>query len=727
MTTTWSPVTSAASDDSSTSSGDDEPLTIDDIEKWHSRTTTVQSRSSFNTDTSTLENYEQNINNKGASNETGGSAGSSAADNASAEGDYASKEDNFNGSNDNRSTHRHVVAGLPWKDDRGYEGMYTGEVNDDNAPDGLGLLRYYSDGGDDDYDEPPQQQEGEWRNGTLIRKRGIQNSDINILSTIEEEKSVKSPSIKYTDEFANYLTRKQIDAERRNSQSLNSMDAHTTGENSARDFGDESLYSSTSTRQSQNLNYASDSSHRRSHLYSSTNSRQMEQHHHQSITKRSPDDTTTFEGSDSESDRQSISSDDNYIDYSYRDSQQTQNQMYQDMGFVAEEDEKYKSRSSSRSISSDKKRRDGYNDERNQRGKVPHETIDAIQKLVHNGSQVEYDSDDSSDDEDVQRRNMRRSSAMFDWHLKDDENSTGSAHPLEGSGDEMRPSDSAHPRDEFDENEKRRSRFSRLSRCMNGSDGNGGSRFRSRKWCYIFSACCLVSIVGISLLSWGLVRMRSKRSSSNANMNLTKSQSTENDNAGTKISLSWEVDVPCADVTIDMTTDQYGNETTWVLYRVADVADESKMPKATRASTEVGHRRRLRPVASSYSNRNMQESGYSYQVRSGGPYMFMNEVGISPIYTSSVCLPEGHYNFVVSDANGICCEYGLGQYSLFFNNGRTIRESQGIFQEEEMTPFIVTSVDVSAALVTSSPSQSMSPTDPPPVSLSPTVSCEVHA
>jgi hypothetical protein len=94
-----------------------------------------------------------------------------------------------------------------------------------------------------------------------------------------------------------------------------------------------------------------------------------------------------------------------------------------------------------------------------------------------------------------------------------------------------------------------------------------------------------------------------------------------------------------------------------------------------------------------------------------------------------VCLPEGKYKFVISDVNGLCCQHGLGQYSIYFNGGRTVRDAPGMFTEEEITTFEVTRDDVLAALASESPSQSFIPstTISPATYLSPTVSCCVKS
>lgn len=211
--------------------------------------------------------------------------------------------------------------------------------------------------------------------------------------------------------------------------------------------------------------------------------------------------------------------------------------------------------------------------------------------------------------------------------------------------------------------------------------------------------------------------MRTNNTPNDTNTNVPNSQSKEDDSAGAKISLSWETDAACAPVTIDLVTDQYGNETTWVLYRLSEVNKDTKMSKATRASeteTEVGHRKLLRPVTSPESNRKMEETpnNGSQVIKSGGPYTYLSDTegnSTSSVYSSSVCLPEGNYNLVISDGNGFCCKYGLGHYSVYFDGGRTVRDAPGLFMGEDMTPFEVTSDDVLAALATANPSQSLGP------------------
>ena len=733
----WSPASSGASDSSSTTSGgDNERLTVEDIEEWHNQTTNIQS--SFDTETSTLENNTIGTNEEIALGETEGSLSSSLsparssplAGSLSAAGS-GDGNDKAADNNRNRST-RQVVAGLPWRDEDGNEGMYTGEVNDDNVPDGLGLIRYNNEGGDDETKQQ-QQQEGEWNNGTLIRKKGIQHNDPNALSTIEEEKSVKAPSIKYSDEFANFLAAKQIGIENntsQHSQSSNSMDANTTGDHSnGRDFTNSELFSSTSTSHL----YTSTNS-RKSHVYSSTNSRPtsaefvsstlsstpeqqqqqaMPEQQQQSTTKRSQNETTETS---------------------------LQQHHHEELGLVAVEEEEHGTDGSYRSGSyrsgSYSGRGDNANDDYYDEDQPsPHDTIDA-RKNTRKKLMVDDSESDSEEDYDGHANDDIASSVMYNWHMEPQEKSSASLFPIEDSDDDgMRPSLDTHlqsVQEQQKENKGQQKSFRSLAslgsyKVDDDLDGNIGSKFRSRKWCYLFSACCVLSMVGIGLICWAIVR------NNNTNNNAPNSQSkVKDDSADAKVSLSWEIDAPCAYITIDIATDQYGNETTWILYHLSEVNNETSLVQATRASpTEFGHRNRLRPGPSSESNRKLEETTTESQVRSGGPYTYTSVAGAdytSPLHTSSVCLREGNYKFLISDVNGICCQHGLGQYSIYFNDGRTVRSAPGVFQEKEITLFEVTRDDILAALVTASPSQSLSPstTSSPSLSLSPTVSCCVR-
>ena len=249
-----------------------------------------------------------------------------------------------------------------------------------------------------------------------------------------------------------------------------------------------------------------------------------------------------------------------------------------------------------------------------------------------NDSNVQYDSEESSDADENYDNDSVRSSTVFNWH-KDRRRSVESAFPgiVEDSDDENRPSMSTRMKydledDEDDENQPR------SRRCSSLRDENG--RIRSRWWCYLFSVCSIISIVGIAMISWAMIRVRKNNRSNNDNMSAPK----PHQDAGTKLSLSWEKDVECAPITIDITTDQYGNETTWVLYKVKEVNEDKNAFQATR--------KQLRPVAFSDGNRRTEEitNNGSQVIRSGGPYTYFNDKGTN--YTSPVCLPEGNYNFV---------------------------------------------------------------------------------
>lgn len=99
----------------------------------------------------------------------------------------------------------------------------------------------------------------------------------------------------------------------------------------------------------------------------------------------------------------------------------------------------------------------------------------------------------------------------------------------------------------------------------------------------------------------------------------------------------------CANVTLTLTLDEYGSETTW--------------------SIEAG--------------------GTTYL--SGGPYTNDTD-GL--VITESVCLPNGCYDFIINDeyGDGICCGYGNGSYSVTDENENTLA-SGGQFASTETTNF----------------------------------------
>lgn len=145
---------------------------------------------------------------------------------------------------------------------------------------------------------------------------------------------------------------------------------------------------------------------------------------------------------------------------------------------------------------------------------------------------------------------------------------------------------------------------------------------------------------------------------------------------------------PCATLSISLKTDRFGNETSW---------DITRHDLATQHSESI--------------------------IKSGGPYRYGKHTSIHG-YTDhmheSICLPVGDYKFILYDemGDGICCNYGHGQYGLSIigsRNENSIREvrpmKDGLFLgEEEITSFQITLNDVSGGLeVSNSASSSSSP------------------
>ena len=89
----------------------------------------------------------------------------------------------------------------------------------------------------------------------------------------------------------------------------------------------------------------------------------------------------------------------------------------------------------------------------------------------------------------------------------------------------------------------------------------------------------------------------------------------------------------------------------------------------------------------------------------GGPYYYQDfdsdgtTVGHNRrAIIAKTCLPVGSYKFVLHDAqrDGICCDYGRGEYGLNLSKGRVVRPlSSGSFLgENEFTSFQVTEDDI---------------------------------
>jgi hypothetical protein len=96
-------------------------------------------------------------------------------------------------------------------------------------------------------------------------------------------------------------------------------------------------------------------------------------------------------------------------------------------------------------------------------------------------------------------------------------------------------------------------------------------------------------------------------------------------------------------VTVELFTDWYANETSWEIVRESDGV--------------------------------IVQSGYGY----------MN----SQSYGTSMCLPKNCYKFTIHDSSGdgMCCDYGLGQYSVYTGANYDLIFSGGLFGTSESVSF----------------------------------------
>lgn len=79
------------------------------------------------------------------------------------------------------------------------------------------------------------------------------------------------------------------------------------------------------------------------------------------------------------------------------------------------------------------------------------------------------------------------------------------------------------------------------------------------------------------------------------------------------------------------------------------------------------------------------------EMASGGPYVDFN----TNIIQTDICLPAGCYNFTIFDAfsDGICCEFGRGEYAIFDLNGNLLISSSGSYGASESQTFATGGTD----------------------------------
>ena len=135
---------------------------------------------------------------------------------------------------------------------------------------------------------------------------------------------------------------------------------------------------------------------------------------------------------------------------------------------------------------------------------------------------------------------------------------------------------------------------------------------------------------------------------------------------------------PCASFSMHLIPDQFGNETPFMLMRFNGVGIEE--------------------LRASYN----PELGIV--MLEGGPYTYKPQFDHDAIGSNyemieaTACLPLGTYTFTLFDKgnDGICCNYGRGEYGINLSKGRVIRPlSLGKFASAgQVTPFVVTTDDI---------------------------------
>lgn len=140
---------------------------------------------------------------------------------------------------------------------------------------------------------------------------------------------------------------------------------------------------------------------------------------------------------------------------------------------------------------------------------------------------------------------------------------------------------------------------------------------------------------------------------------------------------------PCATFTLSLKTDRFGNETSWDITRKVLIANSSSSTTTTT----------FRPLQYHEST-----------IKSGGPYKYGKRTtitGHTEQIHESFCLPMGEYNFILHDkmGDGICCDYGRGQYGLRIGEREIRPMSDGLFLgKEEVSSFEITGSDVGVVI-----------------------------
>ena len=234
---------------------------------------------------------------------------------------------------------------------------------------------------------------------------------------------------------------------------------------------------------------------------------------------------------------------------------------------------------------------------------------------------------------------------------------------------------------------------------------------KKKKYWYIIVLLICFIIIGAFLGYLGV---------KNKNAKTTQQESTTNEKNDEDNKLPWDVNAtPCADFIINVRTDRFGNETSWELFYSDDDhedSDDGDVGVLGRIDLPENRKRLRQPHQSSGTRRRLLQQiqrmlfgdfGGSQVVLRNRPYPYVDNTdptytqGLSTQHTSSICLPVGHYKFVIKDSNGdgLCCRYGLGEYILRFGNADNneqdiVYKSNGIFENEDSYAFYVDREDI---------------------------------
>lgn len=210
---------------------------------------------------------------------------------------------------------------------------------------------------------------------------------------------------------------------------------------------------------------------------------------------------------------------------------------------------------------------------------------------------------------------------------------------------------------------------------MRNEDSSIFTPRRKLQTCLRYSLLSIMLITGILLVALNIGKPSTTTKTYLSDAMTIDSDTTDDDGQ----QQSNKITEPCASFTMRLIPDRFGNETTWKVLRY-DAYDGGL--------------------------RNSSDHNFTV-VFSGGPYLYKSEIVYQELevaqygsgaIVAKTCLPAGAYKFIIYDVrgDGICCDYGRGEYGVTLSKGRVIHPLSSISfsSEREATSFLVAEDDI---------------------------------